>query len=138
MSQKNLPDRGDAPSSHAPSSDLLGKFQSPWHAELFALTLSLHKAGQFSWPEWTQYLGKALKEENVPEFEFANKDTNKDANKDAGDDAGDDGYYHAWLTALCTLLCDKQITSNHEIAKMKHRWAEAYSRTPHGQPVSLD
>jgi len=129
MSQKNLPDRGDAPSS-----DLLGKFQSPWHAELFALTLSLHKAGQFSWPEWTQYLGKALKEENVPEFEFANKD----ANKDASDDAGDDGYYHAWLTALCALLCDKQITSNHEIAKMKHRWAEAYSRTPHGQPVSLD
>lgn len=130
MSQKNLPDRGDAPSSHAPSSDLLGKFQSPWHAELFALTLSLHKAGQFSWPEWTQYLGKALKEENVPEFEFANKD--------ASDNAGDDGYYHAWLTALCALLCDKQITSNHEIAKMKHRWAEAYSRTPHGQPVYLD
>ena len=134
MSQKNLPDRGDAPSSHAPSSDLLGKFQSPWHAELFALTLSLHKAGQFSWPEWTQYLGKALKEENVPEFEFVNED----ASDVAGDDAGDDGYYHAWLTALCALLCDKQITSNHEIAKMKHRWAEAYSRTPHGQPVSLD
>ena len=71
MSQKNLPDRGDAPLSDLPSSDLLGKFQSPWHAELFALTLSLHKAGHFSWPEWTQYLGKALKEEHVPEFDLA-------------------------------------------------------------------
>ena len=71
MSDKNHSDKTEAHLSNLLPSYKQGNFQSPWHAELFALTLSLHKAGHFSWPEWTQYLGKALKEEHVPEFDLA-------------------------------------------------------------------
>ena len=27
-------------------------FSEPWHANLFALTISLSESGVFSWPEW--------------------------------------------------------------------------------------
>ena len=133
MSDKNHSDKTEAHLSNLLPSYKPGNFQSPWHAELFALTLSLYKAGHFSWPEWTQYLGKALKEEHVPEFDLAKEGLDNNIKGDAGDDA----YYHAWLGALCALLCDKQITSPQDIAKMKHRWADAYKHTPHGQPVHL-
>ena len=134
MSTENPPDKKAAHPSDLLPSYKPGNFQSPWHAELFALTLYLHKAGQFSWPEWTQYLGKALKEADIPEFEFVGKTLDNNTHEDAGDD---DYYYHAWLGALCVLLCDKQITSQQDIAKMRHRWANAYKTTPHGQPVHL-
>ena len=103
MSDKNHSDKTEAHLSNLLPSYKQGNFQSPWHAELFALTLSLHKAGHFSWPEWTQYLGKALKEEHVPEFDLAKEVLDNNIKGDAGDDA----YYHAWLGALCALLCDK-------------------------------
>ncbi len=132
MSTENIPDKKVAHLANLLPSYKPGNFQSPWHAEVFALTLSLHKAGQFSWPEWTQYLGKALKEADVPEFGFAEEGLDNNTHEDAGDD-----YYHAWLGALCALLCDKQITSHQDIANMKHRWADAFKTTPHGQPVHL-
>ncbi|MBT7220027.1 MAG: nitrile hydratase accessory protein, partial [Alphaproteobacteria bacterium] len=31
-------------------------FAEPWHAELFAMTVHLHKQGLFSWPDWTAQL----------------------------------------------------------------------------------
>ena len=33
-----------------------GTFEQPWQAEAFALTVGLHAAGVFSWPEWSQTL----------------------------------------------------------------------------------
>ena len=96
-------------------------FQAPWHAEVFALTLALHRAGQFSWPEWTEYLAAALKTETnlLP------------------DSGQDEAYYQAWLAAFCAIVTDKNITSALHIAQMKKRWADAYIHTPHGQPVHL-
>ena len=96
-------------------------FQAPWHAEVFALTLALHRAGQFSWPEWTDYLAAALKAETHLQ----------------PDSTQDEAYYQAWLAALCALVTDKNITSAADITQMKKRWADAYIHTPHGQPVHL-
>lgn len=96
-------------------------FQAPWHAEVFALTLALHRAGHFSWPEWTDYLAAALK-------------TETDVLPDSGQD---EAYYQAWLAALCAIVTDKDITSEKDIAQMKKRWVDAYMQTPHGQPVHL-
>lgn len=96
-------------------------FQAPWHAEVFALTIALHKAGQFSWPEWTDYLASALKTE---------AGLQPDQNQD-------EAYYQAWLAAFCAIIADKNITSAADIAQMKERWADAYMHTPHGQPVHL-
>lgn len=59
-------------------------FAEPWQAQVFALTVSLHRAGHFSWREWTEYLGRAL----------------------AGQ-AQEQDYYRCWLAALERMVCDK-------------------------------
>ena len=40
-------------------------FSAPWHCELFALTISLHKKKVFDWEHWTNELGNKLKEKPV-------------------------------------------------------------------------
>ena len=37
-------------------------FSAPWEAQVFALTVNLHRRGCFSWPEWTECLGQELAE----------------------------------------------------------------------------
>lgn len=37
-------------------------FAEPWQAEAFALTVRLHEAGCFSWPEWAAMLAALLRE----------------------------------------------------------------------------
>ena len=32
-------------------------FREPWEAQAFAMTLSLHQRGLFTWPEWAATLG---------------------------------------------------------------------------------
>ena len=82
--------------------------------QIFALTLALHRAGQFSWLEWTEYLAAALKTETnlLP------------------DSAQDEAYYQAWLAALCAIVTDKNITSARQIAEMKKRWVDPYTAWP--------
>ena len=44
-------------------------FESPWHAEAFALAVHLNEKGHFTWVEWSNILGKNLKisEQNATE-----------------------------------------------------------------------
>ena len=35
-------------------------FRAPWEAQAFAMTLSLHERGEFTWSEWTQALSEAI------------------------------------------------------------------------------
>ena len=37
------------------------RFDEPWQAQLFALTVALNEAGHFGWPEWTQAFGATLR-----------------------------------------------------------------------------
>lgn len=91
-------------------------FAEPWQAQAFALVLSLHEAGRFSWPDWAATLSAELAR-----------------------DPADDGsrYYEHWVAALETLVTRQHLARSAELDARKHAWADAYSRTPHGRPVEL-
>jgi len=91
-------------------------FQAPWQAHAFALVLALHQQGAFTWAEWTDSLGCALLGRTDDEA---------------------DSYYVAWLAALERIVCGHGLASPTALAARKTAWAEAYLRTPHGQPVTL-
>lgn len=91
-------------------------FAEPWQAQAFALTVQLHQAGAFTWPEWAQALSEELK-----------------------GDPDDDGsrYYDHWLAALERLVTARGLAPAESLAERKAAWAEAYRHTPHGRPVEL-
>lgn len=91
-------------------------FAEPWQAQAFALTLSLHELGAFTWSEWAQALSEEL-----------------------AADPHDDGarYYHHWVAALERLVTGRALAGPAELADRTEAWREAYLHTPHGQPVVL-
>ncbi|MEP3845264.1 MAG: nitrile hydratase accessory protein [Paracoccaceae bacterium] len=95
-------------------------FQAPWHAQLFALTVHLHEAGHFTWPEWAAAFSATLKRHG----------TDKDLN-------GGDDYFAAWLETLESKLRDLGLADNAQIETMRAAWETAYLTTPHGDPVKL-
>lgn len=105
----------------APFADALaaarGAFEEPWQAEAFALTVGLHAAGVFSWPEWSQTLAEEI-------AELAER--------------GTEDYFGCWLNALETLLTEKGAATRSELTELAAAWRQAYRTTPHGQPVRLD
>ena len=95
-------------------------FREPWEAHAFALTVSLHRQGLFTWPEWAQALAAQIA-----------------AAQAAGDADLGDTYYRHWLAALETLVAAKGASSNDELARCRDAWSQAAERTPHGQPIEL-
>ncbi len=91
-------------------------FAEPWQAQAFALTLKLHEGGAFTWPEWAAALSVELAR-----------------------DPDDNGsrYYDHWVAALEGLVAGRALAQPAELAARKAAWAQAYRRTPHGQPVKL-
>lgn len=85
-------------------------FAEPWQAQLFAITLAMHEAGHFSWPEWVGYLSQAI----------------RDAQAEGDPDLGDT-YWQHWLAALERLLREKELAGPLQLAS--HREAiRAYAR----------
>jgi nitrile hydratase accessory protein len=95
-------------------------FEAPWHAQVFAVTLALHEAGHFTWPDWAARFGAALRRHGL------------DRDLDGGDD-----YFAAWLDALEDLLAEQGLADHETIAGLTADWRAAYLSTPHGQPVHL-
>ena len=96
-------------------------FEAPWHAELFATTHALARAGVFAWPDWAAWFGAALAradEEGAP----------KDGST----------YYEIWLGAFETFLAERRLADAGTLREIKAAWHDAYLATPHGQPVSLN
>ena len=93
-------------------------FNEPWQAEAFALTVTLHKVGLFSWSEWAEALGTEISKDKTVE----------------GPEDGSN-YYVLWLAALEHLVTVKGATSTAELAKLKQAWTENYLATPHGLPI---
>jgi nitrile hydratase accessory protein len=91
-------------------------FDEPWQAEAFALVVHLQRTGAFSWGDWTQALSREIA---------------------AAEDADGARYYEHWLAALEGLVTGRGLAAAEALAARKDAWAEAYRRTPHGQPVSL-
>jgi nitrile hydratase accessory protein len=95
-------------------------FAEPWQAQAFALAVKLSAEGHFTWKEWAAALADELKAA---------------ANRGGPDDGSQ--YYHYWLGALERLVAAKGLTDPAALLARKEAWAEAYRRTPHGQPVEL-
>jgi nitrile hydratase accessory protein len=91
-------------------------FAEPWQAQVFALTLALNERELFTWTEWAEALGAAL--------------------KDGAADGND--YYERWLAALETLLVQKNIATAPEVADLTAAWHRAAEATPHGKPILLE
>lgn len=88
-------------------------FREPWEAQVFAMIVSLHERGAFTWNEWAQALGKKLKSEMQ------------------------ENYYESCLKTLETLVERNYILSHEERLDRIEAWDRAARATPHGQPITL-
>ena len=100
-------------------------FAEPWQAQAFAAAIKLSEAGWFTWVEWAAALAEEIKAADAADVKAGR--------------APDDGtrYYEHWLSALEKLVAAKGLAEEAAIEVRKEEWAEAYRRTPHGQPVEL-
>ncbi|MEZ5779252.1 MAG: nitrile hydratase accessory protein [Paracoccaceae bacterium] len=96
------------------------RFDDPWHAQLFALTVAMSEAGHLSWPDWARAFGATLK-----------------AHGATGPLDGGADYYAAWLVTLETMLDRAGFTGRPEREAIRDAWETAYRSTPHGKPVRL-
>jgi nitrile hydratase accessory protein len=94
-------------------------FREPWEAQAFAMTLALHRRGLFTWSEWAEALGAAIKRAQA-----------------AGD--GGSTYYRHWLSALEALVAEKGVAPEELVAERRAAWDRAARATPHGQPIVLE
>lgn len=93
-------------------------FAEPWQAQAFAMTVTLHQAGKFTWSEWADALSAEIKAAGAA-------------------DAGGAKYYEFWLAALEKLVTKKGLASRADVDATTEAWREAYINTQHGQPVAL-
>jgi len=96
-------------------------FQQPWHAQAFALTVSLNERGRFTWSDWVARFSAVLAQHGV------------DKDLDGGDD-----YFHAWLVTLELILAEDGAAPKPEVDRLRDDWERAYLDTPHGAVVRLD
>lgn len=95
-------------------------FREPWEAQAFALAVTLHKRGLFTWQEWAETLGAEIKRAQA-----------------AGDPDTGETYYRHWLAALERLVAEKGIASEATLHRYRDAWDHAADRTPHGTPIEL-
>ena len=93
-------------------------FQEPWEARAFAIVVSLHERGLYTWREWADALAARIAVARA-----------------AGDES--DSYYRCWLAALEDLMASKGIGAATETARWRDAWRHAANRTPHGRPIEL-
>jgi nitrile hydratase accessory protein len=95
-------------------------FREPWEAHAFALAVSLHERGLFTWSEWADALALQIA-----------------AAQAAGDADLGDTYYRHWLAALETLVSAKGAATRTELTRTRDAWEHAAERTPHGKAIEL-
>jgi len=93
-------------------------FAEPWQAEVFALAVRLSAQGHFTWSEWAAVLAVELRGATL-----------------RGDHDDGSNYYQYWLAALERIVVEKGLFDAATLSAQKEAWADAYRRTPHGQPV---
>ena len=95
-------------------------FAEPWEARVFAIVVSLHERGLYTWPQWADALAAHIKVAQA-----------------AGDADLGDTYYHHWLETLEDLLAAKGVGSAADTARWRDAWRRAAGRTPHGRPIEV-
>ncbi|MCC6249444.1 MAG: nitrile hydratase accessory protein [Rubrivivax sp.] len=104
----------------SPGPDPNPTFSEPWQAHAFALVLTLHERGLFTWAEWTAALADLIRRAQA-----------------GGDPDLGDTYYRHWLAALERLVADKGASDAVELEHCRQAWERAAARTPHGRPIEL-
>jgi nitrile hydratase accessory protein len=95
-------------------------FREPWEAQAFAMALSLHERGLFTWNEWAAALAEEIKRAQA-----------------AGDPDHGDTYYRHWLSTLEKLVAAKGVATLETQHHYRNAWDHAADRTPHGSPIEL-
>jgi nitrile hydratase accessory protein len=95
-------------------------FKAPWEAQAFAITLSLHARGAFTWREWADALARELA-----------------AAAERGEPDDGSHYYQHWLAALEKIVAGKKLVAGQEMERRVEEWDAAARATPHGKPVEL-
>ncbi len=95
-------------------------FRAPWEAHAFAMALTLHERGVFTWPEWAAALADEIKRAQA-----------------AGDPDTGDTYYLHRLATLEGLVARKGVASKETLHRYRDAWDHAADRTPHGKPIEL-
>jgi nitrile hydratase accessory protein len=75
-------------------------FSEPWEAQVFAMAVSLHEVGLFTWLEWTRTLAEEMR-----------------ADPSAGPCG--EATYQAWLSALEVMLIRKAVTDRDGLAALR-------------------
>jgi nitrile hydratase accessory protein len=96
-------------------------FGEPWEAQSFAMTLTMHEQGLFTWSEWTQALAREIKRA-----------------QERGDPDTGETYYRHWVAALESIIAEKGVTDRAALERYNRAWRSAADRTPHGEPIVLD
>jgi nitrile hydratase accessory protein len=104
-----------------PRDDAGPVFREPWEAEAFAMAVSLHERGVFTWAEWAETLAAEIKTAQA-----------------GGDPDLGDTYYRHWLSALERLVIGKGITDRRKLDDRREAWDRAARATPHGEPIVLE
>jgi nitrile hydratase accessory protein len=95
-------------------------FRAPWEAQAFAMALTLHDRGVFTWSEWAAALADQIKRAQA-----------------AGDPDTGETYYLHWLATLEHLVAAKGVTTSETLRRYRDAWDHAADRTPHGEPIEL-
>ena len=95
-------------------------FKAPWEAQAFAMTVSLHQRGVFTWREWADVLAAELAAAGA-----------------RGEPDDGSHYYVHWLAALEKLVARKKLIAGDELERRVDEWDAAARSTPHGKPVEL-
>jgi nitrile hydratase accessory protein len=95
-------------------------FGEAWEAQAFAMTLTLHERGVFTWNEWAATLAAEIKKAQA-----------------AGDPDLGTTYYQHWLNALERLVVEKGVATPDLLHDTAHAWERSARNTPHGQPIVL-
>lgn len=89
-------------------------FREPWEARVFALAVSLHRSGLFTWAEWNTALVARVKASPCGE-----------------------ATYDLWLDTLEDMLITRAAADRDVLDGVREAWREAAEHTPHGQPIEL-
>jgi nitrile hydratase accessory protein len=95
-------------------------FRAPWEAQAFAMALTLHDRGLFTWTEWAATLADQIRRAQA-----------------AGDPDTGETYYQHWLATLERLVAEKGVTTVDTLHRYRDAWDHAADRTPHGLPIEL-
>src|SRR5258708_33760748 len=103
-----------------PRDELRPVFKAPWEAQAFAMTVSLHARGVFTWREWADALAAELAAASA-----------------RGEPDDGTRYYEHWLAALEIRLAGKKLIPGQELERRENERDPAPPAAPPGKPIEL-